>query len=240
MAQNKGNGGAVMRLVLLGAGVVGAYYIIRALGTGTGTDWVDRLVRDQGLPGEAIFVAIGLAATAAGIPRQAVGFLAGYAFGAQTGIILALIAQLGGGVLTYFWAREVGQDWAQDRLRGRYGQRLQPLQDILLDNPFSSILALRLFPIGNNLALNLLSGVAGVGFFPFVLASAIGYLPQTVIFALMGEGMAVEEGTRMGLALALFVVSAVIGYLLLRRHRAAQVMAQESAPEQPDPFRRPR
>ena len=77
-----------------------------------------------------------------------------------------------------------------------------------------------------------------VGFFPFVLASAIGYLPQTVIFALMGEGMAVEEGARMGLALALFVVSALIGYLLLRRHRAAQVMAQESAPEQPDPFRR--
>ena len=92
MAQNKG-GGAAMRLVLLVAGVVGAYFIIRQLGTGAGTDWVDRLVRDQGLPGEAIFVALGLAATAAGVPRQAVGFLAGYAFGAQTGILLAMLAQ---------------------------------------------------------------------------------------------------------------------------------------------------
>ena len=46
MAQNNG-GGAVMRIVLLGAGVIGAYFIIRQLGTGSGTDWVDRLVRES-------------------------------------------------------------------------------------------------------------------------------------------------------------------------------------------------
>jgi len=89
-------------------------------------------------------------------------------------------------------------------------------------------------PIGNNLALNLLSGVAGVGFFPFLLASAIGYLPQTVIFALLGEGLAVEETTRLGIAVALFIVSALMGFFLLRRSRAARVLSEEEEQERRD------
>lgn len=221
----------VLRVVLLALGLVGAALIVRQFGGSAGTEWVDDFVRDKGLPGEAIFLAVGMAATAAGIPRQVIAFLAGYAFGAGLGTGLALVAQLGGGVLAFLWAREIGQDWAQARLRGRYGERLRTLRDALAGNPFSSILALRLLPIGNNLALNLLSGVAGVRLVPYLLASALGYLPQTVIFVLLGEGIAVEETTRLGLAVALFVVSALIGFALLRRHRAAQVLEQAEAAE---------
>ncbi|HYF07630.1 MAG TPA: VTT domain-containing protein [Acetobacteraceae bacterium] len=230
MAQKRREGSPLIRLVLMAAGVVGAIMVIRFLGTAGGTEWVDRFVKNQGLPGDAIFLAIGIVATAAGVPRQAIAFLGGYAFGAPLGAALALAAQLGGGSMAYLWAREVGQAWAGDRLQGRYGSRLRPLQQVLEDNPFSSILALRLVPIGNNLALNLLAGVARVGFVPFLLASALGYLPQTIIFALLGEGLKVEEGTRIWIGLVLFVVASLIGFALLQRHRAAQVLRAEEEP----------
>jgi uncharacterized membrane protein YdjX (TVP38/TMEM64 family) len=214
---------------MMAAGVLGAVLVIRYLGTAGGTEWVDRFVKDQGLPGDAIFLAVGIIATAAGVPRQAIAFLGGYAFGAPLGAALALLAQLGGGSMAYLWAREVGQGWAEDRLQGRYGSRLRPLQQVLEENAFSSILALRLVPVGNNLALNLLAGVARVGFVPFFLASAIGYLPQTVIFALLGEGLKVEESTRIWIGLALFVLASLIGFMLLQRHRAAQALAEDGA-----------
>jgi uncharacterized membrane protein YdjX (TVP38/TMEM64 family) len=235
------------RIILTAVGLLAAIYIIRKLGSGNATEWVDELVKDQGLIGEAIFVAIGIAATAAGVPRQGIAFLAGYAFagsaygghiqGALLATGLALLAQLGGGGIAFLWAREIGQGWAQDRLEGRFGRRLRPLQNVLMDSPFSSILALRLVPIGNNLALNLLAGVAGVGFLPFILASAIGYLPQTLIFVLIGQGLYVEQTTQLGVAVGLFTLSAIIGFTLLRRHRAARALDTEVQEERiRDPF----
>ena len=233
MAARKGSS-PIGRILLTAAGLVGGFLVLRKMGSGTATEWVDQFVKGQGVPGDAIFVVVGVVATAAGVPRQAIAFLGGYAFGAAMGSGLAMLAQLGGGAMAYFWAREIGQNWAQDRLEGRFGRRLAPLLDVLTERPFGSILALRLMPIGNNLALNLLSGVAGVGFFPFLLASAIGYLPQTVIFALLGEGLAVEETTRLGIAVALFIVSALMGFFLLRRSRAARVLSEEEEQERRD------
>lgn len=229
MAARKGGG--LNKGILLAIGVVCAIYVVRRMGTGNATEWVDEFVKNQGVVGEAIFVAMGVAATAAGVPRQVIAFLGGYAFGVLGGSALALTAQLGGGLLAFLWAREIGQSWANEQLEGRFGRRLRTLQTVLVENAFGSILALRLVPIGNNLALNLLSGVAGVGVVPFVLASAIGYLPQTVIFALLGEGLKVEETIKLGVAVAAFLVSGLIGLILLRRHRAAQAMAADAEDE---------
>jgi len=232
----------VGRILLIGVGLLAAFLIIRRMGSGAATEWVDEFVKDQGALGEIIFVVVGAAATAAGVPRQAIAFLGGYAFsssahdspvqGIALAVGLAMVAQLIGGALAYLWAREIGQGWASERLQGRFGRRLRPLQDVLTQSPFSSVLALRLMPVGNNLALNLLAGVAGVGFFPFLTASAIGYLPQTIIFVLLGEGLKVEETTRIGVAVALFVVSALLGFMLLRRHRAARAL--RTAEDDPD------
>jgi uncharacterized membrane protein YdjX (TVP38/TMEM64 family) len=63
----------------------------------------------------------------------------------------------------------------------------------------------------------------------FLAASALGYMPQTVIFALLGKGIRVDGAWQMGLAAALFVVSVVIGLWLLRRHRAGRVLEEDSA-----------
>lgn len=219
---------ALLKLAILAAGLAAAGLLLRGIGLAPGTGWVDEWVLGQGLVGDAVFVAVGAAATAAGAPRQGVAFLGGYAFGALEGTALALVAQVAGCAISYGWARAVGRGWAERRLAGRFGHRLRPLRDVLAGSPFNATLALRLLPVGNNLALNLLAGMAAISLGPFLAASAVGYLPQTVVFALLGKGIRVDGAWQLGLAAGLFVVSAVLGLVLLRRHKAGQAMEQDA------------
>lgn len=218
---------ALLKLAILAIGLVAAGLLLREIGLAPGTAWVDRWVLGQGLLGDLVFVAIGAAATAAGAPRQGVAFLGGYALGVVEGTALSLVAQVAGCAISYLWARAVGQGWAERRLAGRFGHRLRPLRDVLAGSPFGATLALRLLPVGNNLALNLLAGMAGISLLPFLAASAIGYLPQTLVFALLGKGIRVDGFWQLGLGVALFVVSALIGLMLLRRHQAGRALEQD-------------
>ncbi len=216
---------ATVRLLVMAAGLAAAGLLLRAFGAAPGTEWVDLHVRGQGLSGELVFLAMGSALTAVGMPRQAVAFLGAYAFGVAVGTLLALLATLAGCGLSFYWARLVARDWAERRMSGRFGRRLRPLRDSLLASPFGATLALRLLPLGNNLALNLLAGMAGVAVLPYLAASALGYLPQTLVFAFLGKGVRVDGAWQLGLAAVLFVVSVGIGFWLLRRDRAAKAMA---------------
>ncbi len=174
-------------------------------------------VAGQGAWGAAAFLLGGGALCAVGLPRQAVAFAGGFALGAGPGGALALLAMLVGCAVDFVWARAVARQWARRRLAGRWAS----LDAFLAANPFTATLTLRLLPVGNNVALNLLAGVSAVPFGPFVAASALGYLPQTAIFALLGSGVRVERGTQIAVGLALFVAAAAGGALLLHRRPRA-------------------
>jgi uncharacterized membrane protein YdjX (TVP38/TMEM64 family) len=211
---------AAGKLLLLAAGLVAFGFALRGLGVAPGSAFVDEHIRDSGLRGEAILFALGALLTAAGVPRQGVAFLAGYAFGAVVGAAVALAAQVAGCALAYAWARVVARRWAERRLAGRFGPRLRPVAAALRENPFEATLALRLFPVGSNLALNLLAGMLALPLAKFLAASALGHLPQTVIFALLGKGVRVDGAWQIGLSAVLLAVSVGLGVWLWRRHRA--------------------
>ena len=218
---------SVFRLLLLALGLALAGWVLRELGEDHGIAFMSAQMRGGGLWAETLFVLVGAAATAVGAPRQAVAFLGGSAFGALAGGGLSMLAQVLGCALGYGWARVIGREWAARRLAGRFGRRLKPVHDVLAGSPFGATLALRLLPVGNNLAINLLAGLSGIRAVPFLLASGLGYLPQTAVFALLGEGVAVDRTAQIALGGALFAVSAALGWWLLRRHRAGRAIEGE-------------
>lgn len=165
----------------------------------------------------AWFILLAALACAVGVPRQIVAFAGGYVWGLWAGIVLALVAQIIGAAVDLFWARMIGRDWVQARLRGR----IQRLDRMLSHRPFAATIALRFMPVGNNLLLNLLAGVSAVPASGFLAGSLIGFVPQTVIFALLGSGSRVAQGTEIALGVGLFIVSAVIGAIILRWRAAA-------------------
>lgn len=176
--------------------------------------WVDEEIRGNGL-GWLIYVAIAGGAMAVGLPRQAACFGAGYAFGLGEGILLAEAASGLGCLLSFSYARLLGRDL----VRHRFAERLIRLDEFLKGHPMSMAMLIRLLPVGNNLITNLLAGVSSVSLLPFLAGSLIGYLPQTVIFVLLGSGIHVQPLWRTGISVALFIASGVLGVVLYRRMR---------------------
>lgn len=218
-------GRAVLRLCLLLLGLLGAGLALRAFAGELDAALLDRLVVGQGAWGQLIFVLLAGLACATGVPRQAAGFAAGYAFAFWPGLALVMAAQVLGCALDFFWARGVAQDWARRRLSGQPAGRLARLEVMLADNAFTVTLIVRLLPVGNNTAFSLLGGVASVRALPFLAGSAIGYVPQTLVFVLLGGGARVAGWQRIALAGMLFAASLALGFWLYRRHRGMVINA---------------
>ena len=102
------------------------------------------------------------------------------------------------------------------------------------DDLFAKVVALRLQPLGTNLATNLAAGALGVRLGPFVAASCVGYAPQTLVFALAGGGIA--DGSRLQtiVAAVLFVVSLALGAVLVGRHRRRARVARRTGDPRAD------
>ncbi|HSR55315.1 MAG TPA: VTT domain-containing protein [Alphaproteobacteria bacterium] len=214
--------GLVLIAVLLALG-----YGVKATGLADllSEAWIDEQVRDQGLRGDVLFLAVGAVATAVGFPRQAVSFLAGYGFGLGEGIGLALGATVLGCITAFFVSRLIGRA----AVAGMLSDRVRRVDEFMGDHPFSMALLLRLMPVGSNLVANLAAGVSGVRAIPFFLGSAIGYIPQTVIFALLGSGVHLDPVLRITTGVVLFVISGMLGIYLFRRYRQSRAMDRELA-----------
>jgi uncharacterized membrane protein YdjX (TVP38/TMEM64 family) len=175
--------------------------------------------------GDVSFILLGAAACAVGLPRQIVAFAGGYAHGVWLGGTLALAAQMLGCVGDLLWARLVAGTWVRSRaLLGR-SDVLARLDSFLSAEPFTATLTLRLLPVGNNLVLNLLAGAFAIRVLPFAAATLLGYLPQTVVFVMLGKGIRVNRGIEIAIALGAFAASLALGLLLLRRTRVATPLA---------------
>jgi uncharacterized membrane protein YdjX (TVP38/TMEM64 family) len=184
----------------------------------------ETLAAGQGGRGAALFLLAGAGLCAVGAPRQAVAFAAGYAFGPWLGFGLAMAAEVAGCTASFSWARVIARQWVMRRR----GQRLARLDALLTQHAFSATLMIRLLPFGNNLALSLLAGVSTVSAGAFLLASALGYVPQTIIFVLLGGGMQVSSRWQLWLGAGLLGVSIVLGLYLLRRHGQVLAVTREA------------
>ncbi len=193
-------------LVLLGWGLERL-----TLGDGMNAATLDRYMRAHGLSGILWFTVMGALLTAVGFPRQVIGFFGGYVYGWLAGGGLATIATLLGASAAYAGAR---------LLRGMLRVRQLPVAiSFLRAQPFTTVLMVRLLPIGNNLVTNLVAGLFRVPFAAFISASALGYLPQSVIFALLGNGIEIGSTPRFGIGVVLFAVTSLLGVRLYRRGR---------------------
>ena len=204
--------GLILILTLVAIG-----FLIEGLGIKDALDthWVDAEIRGKGLSGDALFVLMGGIAIAIGLPRQAVCFLGGYAFGFAEGLLWSSLASLLGCMGTFFYARFMGRGF----VAARFPDRIARMDSVLAGTTFSMSLLMRLLPVGSNLLTNLAAGVAGVVAVPFFLGSLLGFLPQTAVFALLGSGIQVDPIFRIGASVVLFIASGVIGVWLFQRYR---------------------
>lgn len=125
-------------------------------------------------------------AVAVSLPGATILTLAGgFLFGAVLGGTLAVTAATLGAVLVFLAAKTV----VGDSLRRRAGPFLRRMEDGFRTNAFSYLLFLRLVPAFPFWAVNLVSALAGVGLPVFAIATFIGIIPGTFVFAAFGAGL---------------------------------------------------
>jgi len=216
----------VKGLVLI-VSLVAVGYTLNALGLADALDthWLDDKVVGHGASGIALFIGLGALLSAIGVPRQLVAFGGGYAFGLWEGVLIALAAQTAGCAGAFFYARLLGRSMVQHR----FGKRIARIDAFLRGNPFSMTLLIRFLPVGSNAVTNLAAGVSSVAALPFIAGSAAGYVPQTLIFALVGTGVQVDPVLRIGLSVVLFVASAGLGLYVYRRVRSRRAIPGDEA-----------
>jgi len=188
------------------------------LGSSVNEAWIDARVRGHGVNGALLFLLMGAVFTAIGLPRQIIAFLGGYAFNLWLGTLLGALAALLGCMLSFSYARFFGKGL----LRARLGERAGRFDRFIHDHPFAMTVLIRLLPLGSNLLTNLAAGISSIRSRHFFAGTLLGYLPQTLVFALVGSGVHIAPVFKIALAIGLFLISGALGAYLYRRFRHGQ------------------
>ena len=201
--------------LILSLALLGYLFNASDLGSSINEAWIDAKVRGHGVNGALLFLLMGGLFTAIGLPRQIIAFLGGYAFGIALGTLLGALAALIGCMLAFAYARFFGKGI----LRARLGERVARFDRFVHDHPISMTVLIRLLPVGSNLATNLAAGISSIRGRHFFAGSFVGYLPQALVFALVGSGVHLAPTLKLLLAVGLFLASGALGAWLYRRFR---------------------
>ena len=157
----------------------------------------------------------------------------GFLFGALFGTALACVAATVGATLIFLIARtSLGAFLAE-----RAGPRTRRLRKGFQEEGFSYLLFLRLVPIFPFWLVNLAAALFGMRLLTYVVATAVGVVPATFVFAYFGQGLGtaldmegpqVPTGLLVALALLGLMALAPIAVRRLRRGKEKQ-----SVPTQP-------
>ncbi|MFI9650333.1 TVP38/TMEM64 family protein [Streptomyces sp. NPDC052040] len=193
----------VLLVVLLtgaGAGVL-AYQPQKLLTQG----WPPQL---GGAAAAVVFaVAYGLC-TVAFVPRPLLNLAGGALFGSVLGTGTAAAGTVLGAGIAFGLGRVLGQDALRPLLRGRW---LKAADGQLSRHGFRSMMAARLFPGVPFWAVNYCAAVSRMRWAPFLLATALGSIPNTAAYAVAGARAAQPTSPAFLIALACITVPAMAG-----------------------------
>lgn len=177
-------------------------------------------------------VAYGLAyaaAVALSLPGAVVMTMAGgLLFGTILGATAAILGATTGAILVFLAARYALADW----LAARFGGLVARIRPGLERDGFSYLVALRLLPLLPFWLVNLAPALVGMKLRTFALATGLGIIPGSFVFASVGAGIGgvLAEGQRPDLSIILrpSVLIPLLGLALLalapvaRRHWKAR------------------
>ncbi|WP_371551594.1 VTT domain-containing protein [Streptomyces sp. NBC_00554] len=171
------------------------------------------------LNGAAAVVAFAAAyglVTVAFVPRPLLSLAAGALFGSQLGLAAAIGGTVLGGGLAFGLGRLLGQDALRPLLRARW---LKAADGQLSRHGFRSMMAARLFPGIPFWAANYCAAVSRMGWLPFLLATALGTIPNTAAYVVAGAQASAPTSPAFLIAMAFIAVPTLVGIVVAWRKR---------------------
>ncbi|MGB9692701.1 MAG: TVP38/TMEM64 family protein, partial [Candidatus Sumerlaeaceae bacterium] len=191
---------------------------------------VRNLIQSRGQTGLLLFIAVAALVIGLGVPRLWVSALAGGLFGASMGTVVGQLASILGAIITFYIARFI----LRSVLVRRMPPRMRVWYDRINRRGFFWLFYIRLFPFANATVTNLIGGVSQVSLGTFLIATFLGYLPETIIFAIFGSSAAKKDSVQFAIAFGALVVFLAIErtWQYLRKRRGALAQEEELAETQ--------
>lgn len=157
------------------------------------TDWV----RDLGLAGAFIFIAVYALAAVLFLPGAIFTIAAGLVYGIAGGTVVALAGATLGAGLAFLVARYLVRGRIEEFARKH--RKFGAIDKAVGDEGWKIVGLLRLSPLIPFNVSNYFYGVTSIGFWPYLLASCLGMLPGTLLYVYLGAiGQAGLEGGKQG------------------------------------------
>jgi uncharacterized membrane protein YdjX (TVP38/TMEM64 family) len=132
------------------------------------------------------YIAIYALIAALSIPAGALAtMVGGFLFGPAIAAGLVIIGATAGAAVVFLAARHAFADY----LRNRAGPAILRMEQGFNENALNYLLFLRLVPLFPFFLVNLAAAFLGVRLGTFVIGTAIGIVPGTVVYALVGDGL---------------------------------------------------
>jgi uncharacterized membrane protein YdjX (TVP38/TMEM64 family) len=160
-------------------------------------------------------VAYGLV-TVAFVPRPLLNLAAGALFGSAPGMGAAMAGTVLGAGISFALGRMLGQDALRPLLRGRL---LKAADGQFSRHGFRSMMAVRLFPGVPFWAANYAASVSRMGYGPFLLATALGSIPNTAAYVVAGARASSPTSPVFLIAVAAIALPALAGAVVAWRKR---------------------
>ena len=132
----------------------------------------------------AIFILVYILQTTFSLPGGAIlTITGGFLFGSLMGTFFVNIGATAGATLAFLAARYLLRDWVEQK----FGDRLGPIQSGFAQNAFSYLMTLRLIPAFPFFLVNLVSGLTRINLGTYALATSLGIIPGSFVFAFAGR-----------------------------------------------------
>ncbi|MGH7194011.1 MAG: TVP38/TMEM64 family protein, partial [Candidatus Saccharimonadales bacterium] len=142
-------------------------------------------IRGMGAWGPVVLAIAYVIATVCFVPGSVMTLGAGFLFGVVMGALTVSLASVAGASAAFWLGRTIARGWVQQRFAA--DPRFQALDRVIGREGFKVVLLVRLSPVIPFTAINYALGLTNISYRDFLLASWIGMLPGTILYAYLGS-----------------------------------------------------
>jgi len=174
------------------------------------SEWLSQ----QGMLGPLLLMLMMILAVVVGpIPTLPISAAAGLVYGMFTGTAIAVTGALAGAIIAFYLARILGREAVRRKLGDNPVFSARGSQRFL----FVAVMLTRLIPLFSFALISYAAGVTAISLWRYALATTLGMLPMTFVFAGLGHNFELNPMLTVVAAAVILVVMSILPLYLGRR-----------------------
>lgn len=203
-------------LIVVALVMTGIWLVLRQLGmpSSLAPDALASWLSAQGGLGLLLLMLLMVLAVVIGpIPTLPISATAGLVYGTVMGTAVAVTGALAGAIIAFYLARVLGRDLVRSRFQHNPVFSAQGSQRFL----FVAVALTRLIPLFSFALISYAAGVTAIALWRYALATTLGMLPMTFVFAGLGQSLELHPILTVIAAAVILLVMSILPVYLSRR-----------------------